>query len=345
MKLHALLLASTCSLALHSRAAVIGWDGDSPGNDWTGGIAGSDTNWTGDVFPAPTDDVVIDAPLFADGGWVCGLNDPLTVASITVGDLFVDPQTSKLSVSDVIGMTVTNGLLVAAGAGFQGEVSLFDTAATWGFLDIASAANSLGRVEVRDFSDVIVNSSVIIGRNGGEGTLFIEDSHFETDSVFVGNDASSIGYLETSNSRLTVNDRFEVGVFGSGNLTTNNTITANSMLFGIFEGANGSGSSYGTTATLAGQLRVGVQGGADYTISSNCDFTITTPPGQVSIAVGEFASSPSSRLRIESVGESGYLFSNSFVTTNQQAAIGILATNATLDMTKGRAFYDKGTGL
>lgn len=337
-RLSALLLA-VLLIAEPCAAAVINWDGDCPaGTSWFGNSAG-DTNWAGDGIPATGDDVVIDAPL-AGGSWASDLQVPVDVASVTVGDIYVEPDLSYLSVSSVVGMNVDNGVIVAGSAGHRGEIFLTGTLATWGFLDVGTAMGSIGRVDATASSDLTVDTDTSLGRNGGVGTLKIENSTYRPHSVFVGDDALSSGTLEMENSTLIVTDRFEIGELGNGSLpTTGGSITAINMLFGVFDGSSGSGSIYGTSVTLSGRLRVGLEGDADVTIGDNSSFAINTPASLASITVGESALSTECRLRIEmSEGEVG----TTTVSTSQYAAIGINSANALLEISNATLTTAKG---
>jgi hypothetical protein len=330
-----LLLVST--LTKPCAAAVITWDGDSPaGTSWFADSSG-DTNWAGDLLPAIGDDVVINAAVLG-GSWVSSLLAPVSIASVTVGDLYVEPDLSQLTISAVTVMNVDNGVVAAGSAGYRGEIFLTDTDATWGFLDVGVAAGTIGRVDVTVTSDLTVEADTSLGRNGGDGTLKIADSTYRPHSVFVGDGAGSSGTLEIENSTLIVNNRFEIGENGNGSFPMNGgSITAVNMLFGVFDGSQGSGAIYSTLAALSGQLRVGLEGDADVTIGDNTDFNITTPGGLASITVGESALSTMCRLRIEVEGDAG-----TSVTTNQHAVVGTNSASALLEISNGTLTTAKG---
>jgi hypothetical protein len=330
-----LLLVST--IIQPCAAAVITWDGDSPaGTSWFANASG-DTNWAGDALPATGDDVVINSAV-SGGSWVSSLLAPVNVASVTVGDIYVEPDLSQLTVSAVTGMNVGNGVVAAGSAGYRGEIFLTDADATWGFLDVGIATGTIGRVDVTASSDLTVEADTSLGRNGGDGTLKIMDSTYRPHAVFVGDGAGSSGTLEIEASTLIVTNRFEVGENGNGSFPMNGgSITALNMLFGVFDGSLGSGAIYATAVNLTGQLRVGVEGDADVTIGDNSNFNITTPGGLASITVGESALSAQCRLRIEVNGDAGTL-----VTTNQHAVIGINSAAALLEIVNGTLTTAKG---
>lgn len=339
------LLTMTLSLPpLH--ALDVTWQGiaSSVNSDWYAGVAGTDTGWDTEDFPAVGDHVILPSLPFPShvrlGGTAAALG-PL--GSLRVGDVPIPAPVSGaysplLLMEGTADLSTTGNVNVGVGAGFHGEINwrYTDTATmlVGGGLTLGDGTDSSGILAtyLEGISPITASLTVaadtFIARSGAFGSMTWEGELFQTGSLFIADvTPESNGQLNFGGQQMTVTSRFETGITGRGTFTSNGTfgianLDTKDALFGVNEGSEGNATLGFTHWDLQGLLRVGLAGTASVKVNDDAFIQITTPDDFPSIVVGETATSIGS-LSIEIYGDAG-----GGVEANHQAIIGLNATNA-----------------
>ena len=317
------------------------WVGDL-GTNWTDVSGPFDTNWDTDTLPANGDDVVLrDTP----AGTLVYLftNGPTALGSLDIGDstYSFDPPTLVLTPLVPGGFRPSLGLagpiLIASTVG-SGQMRLSEADLTGHSLGIAEIGTSTGGFFAENGSTVLLTGPTFVSRATSSGYLDVTDSTFETESLYVADSQfTSVGSVNLVNAVFTVTNRFEIGRDGSGDLSVGagSSLVTRDALVGVNLAALGALDLTASTWALTGSLRAGLLGNAEVAIGDNGSVTITSPPGNVSVWIGENTQSVAS-VSIQAYGDSG-----ANITANHHAIVGYTSTNASL-LVGGSATFSSG---
>ncbi len=313
-----LTLAIWCFLHSDRGFSQVAWEGDLDTNWFTETLG--DTNWSGNVLPVLTDNVVI------------GFGDvELASASASINALDISgnlpDNTPFLNVFSEASLLVTTNTLVGGSAGMTGQLDVTtsnmsaQTVFQSATLTVGSGLGSNGIVNLQG-ADFSVSGNLVVGDAGGTGSLLsstgmdvTQRSNVSTDRVYVGQGANSNGSIELTATDYVQARNATVGFgansTGSFSMSDVDATTA-SFNVGFTGSSTGSLSTTFTEWDLTGFLRIGYDGTGDVTMGFQSHVNVITVGNFSSVILGERAGSDGS-LEVSAFGDGG----SSLTTTNQ----------------------------
>ena len=245
---------------------------------------------------------VVEDPLGAPVSITNPVSHPLGVAGLAVGDTSV----GELLVNHGGSVNVTTDAFVGRLSGSTGDLTVTSTGSSINVgvdLFIAPEIGSIGRLAVADGAQLEITDDLLLGYNGGQAELTISQNAVVDvgDETFVGRTSGGVGAASTLNIQdggtLNGENSVRIGLLanseGHVNLTGVGTQLNIGQTSGVGElrvGEAGTGTlsvDDSASVTVAGPLRVGVNGNADGSVTVD-NGTLTISIATVDALIGEF---------------------------------------------------------